>query len=904
MNVSELGEKVKNKYPEYKDLSAGEVGARVLKKYPEYREVVDTPVTDVSHPENYASDPLTWQPPTPEQEEIYKVGADPEAGYVQNIAEAMLDPSELALMATTGALSGARHGVKEAGKRALSWGTYGGSDVLKGGKAFLKEALRHPTKIEKAIPAEKAFPRVKEATEAATMATKGAVESASKVVPAGAETAKVGLEQIGPRAGSFEGFKKAFHDPFPDQSSNVRKFRAYKDTLSAGGKQIRKGKSALSKYADSLGLTKKEKQYLRSTGELPHPEKLVPSKPGKEALWKTEVEAMKEITPAGKGGFLKGLQRGVETPIRMFEKLDPTGKVKKAVYDPIDDADMAAVREFQDHYVPMVKRWKDTKVDADRIGTYMVSRQKEGKKILALMRKKIPDLTEAEYRVVIEMDAEYARLFDRINEARVLSGMKPIGKVENYFTFFKKLNWYKENLGDDILSRPDPMKFLNAEFIEGTTEFIHPSGTSLPFAKGRTKNYIAVDTNAFRSFEKYTGKTLEHIHISPKIAKARDLMNTIKDTHTQEYNDVTNWLDYAAGIRSSGIEKWTNKSVENGIRKLTNNVSMAILAGNVRSAAIQPSVMRNTLVIARPKYTIEGAMSIFSPERRKFIMDNSNIIGRKFDATVADFMSGMGKAKTKVTQAAMKPLAWLDIQAAMASWDAFYRKATGAYKMDHKAAVRWANDWVIKTNASGRNIHRSKIQRSTEGQTLTALQTFVINDWSFLTQDVLGLGKNVPMSKENVGRVLYYIGGTILVNSIYEDGLGVNSPYGTPVRKFKESRDAGLSMSESTVESIKELGDVVPGLGQARFGEGDFGGPLYSTLKKAGGSLVSAAGGDYASLIEPFAKLGGLPGTAQTSKYLQGREGGESVPRSIIGSKSRLEREKKSRTKTSWGSSW
>jgi hypothetical protein len=66
MNLQEFGQTVKQKYPQYKDVSDEELGAKVLEKYPQYRDrvtTVATPTPAESKPNNALSSILDFVAP-------------------------------------------------------------------------------------------------------------------------------------------------------------------------------------------------------------------------------------------------------------------------------------------------------------------------------------------------------------------------------------------------------------------------------------------------------------------------------------------------------------------------------------------------------------------------------------------------------------------------------------------------------------------------------------------------------------------------------------------------------------------------------------------------------------------------------------------------------------------------
>ena len=766
-----------------------------------------------------------WQPPTAEEQALQK----PSEGYdrwYESMGGAMIDPTEMASMAGAGARMAYQAGKPLLGvaKQAANWGAYGFPETLanipKAGKNFMEQILRGMSakNIEKAIPVEQMAPGM-------VSDIAGQLRATPLPSHSGVSGALMPADDVAYKTGMY----------------------AVTETPK---KELTKAKKGLSAYADKMGMTAREKAHLRKTGDVPPPDAVaLPTKAGQTYL--KEKETLQGINERVRRSFFGDVAAVIETPIRMFEKMG--GNAKAQIYDKIDDADTAAVQELVQVITPKVKEWSQG-TNSKRIGKYLIGRQEEGEGILKSMGEVVEPLTGAEKEVVKQMDAMYAQFFNRINEARVLAGKKPIEKVENYHTFFRQMEYLIDKLGMNPLDEVDVKKEL-------AKQFINPNSTYFKQAISRTgEKTIPVELDAFNVFKKYSQSALNHINLSPQIAKARQVVEQIKDVNPEAYRDVTLWLNWVAGKSDEGIlthYPWLRGKVS----EVTKNVGHAVLSFNIRSALIQPTALRNTLAATGPVKTGEGIYALFRPEVRDFIWKNSNLSGRKYDVTVEQMFKGLRGVKEKVSSAGMKLLGALDQQTAAASWYAFYKKATDVMKYQEKQAIRYANDMVVKTQASARRQHISPLQRSALGKAASALQTFVINDWAFLTQDVLGMGKNVPFTKENFGKVFWYITGTTLINSLYEDGLQVNSPYGTPIRAaVQELEKTDATYLSALKAGGKELMDAVPIIGGAvRYGSG-LGGPVIETFDKL-------AHGE--NVYEQILKIGGVPGTAQATKTIR-----------------------------------
>lgn len=649
---------------------------------------------------------------------------------------------------------------------------------------------------------------------------------------------------------------------------------------------LEQAQGQLRKFGKELGLPGHEQALLAKTGTLKPPNMVQAPYKGKAPIYQHEaLSGMNERIRRGIGnkpwkrkvtGFLGEAQAEFETPIRMFEKMG--GNAKKLIYDPIDDADVGAVREFIDRIKPMTKQWKK-QANSKRIGQYLVGRQVGGEEVLKNMGKKvitIDELSGKERQVVSEMDAMYDELFGRINEARVASGLTPMKKVDNYHTFYRQLDYLSDKLGYSPFDVADYDKTI-------AKHYMHPDSTFFSSAMERKAgSRIPVELDAFQTFEKYTQSGLNHAYVSPEISRSRDLLKQIRKSHPENYRDASLWLDYVAGKVPE--ELFGGQYMKRLTNYLTRNVSMSVLSFNLRSAMIQPSALRNTLADVGPKYTLKGATKFMQqaldPKHRKFVHENSNLIARKYDASVEEIFKGFSGAKRKVATIGTKPLQIFDYWTANATWNSYFYKGTDALGMTEKEAIRYANDGVVRSQASGRRTHLTKMQRTGLGKALTGLQTFVINDWAFLTQDILGMGKNVPRTKENLKKVLYYIGGTMMTNSIYEDGLNVHSPFGTPVRATVDALKQDEGWYKALYAGSAQLMETVPMIGGSlRFGST----PLGPVAESVGKAFESASRKEV-----PMSEIGkwlGIPGVAQWGKTARRLDKGLSIPESVVGIK-------------------
>jgi len=434
-------------------------------------------------------------------------------------------------------------------------------------------------------------------------------------------------------------------------------------------------------------------------------------------------------------------------------------------------------------------------------------------------------------------------------------------------------------------------------------KFLHPSMTPFKYAKPRSKVKYPLELDAFTVMEKYLPQAVRHIHMSPRIAKTRELLGLFDEvaqdgsktkwslfqTHPNLANFVDEWLLYQTGIEQGS--KIFHGKLARILTKLNNNMTFALLSWNLRTILIQPSAFRNTLTEIGPKYMLHGIKDLFSAavdhKLWNHAFDKSNVLfGRAFDVSLQQAFDAVrggrfGTIKTVVGKAGMKPLQWFDIATAWATWRGAYKKALAEGLGEFKAA-RYADDIVVKTQASGAPSDIAKIQRTPEGKLVTLLQTFVVNDWGFFMRDVLGVGNPRLNPKDTFGKLLKYVVATTLVNNIYEN-MGMSSPYGTPVKAALEKLEQGESELSAARAAGRELLEGLPMVGGAvRYGSTPFG-PVMQTVGEVAGTVLSDKPFKAGQMTEWGGRIVGIPGTAQVSKATRRLGKGADVWESLVG---------------------
>jgi hypothetical protein len=398
----------------------------------------------------------------------------------------------------------------------------------------------------------------------------------------------------------------------------------------------------------------------------------------------------------------------------------------------------------------------------ERIGTYAIAQQgTRGLEQLASQGiTEIPKLNTREMKAYNEIRSRLEDWHTRINEMRVENGLSPLPKLENYFTFVHtmtalektglKTNYLLER-ADTIMNRYAKAK--QSAFVFGKRRGVDPLGK--------------MELDAINVYRRYASNAIKHVNYTPIVAQVREMLMRLKDGEviepkptggvkkTKKYYNFANENPRAAEF----LREWSNYIADMGqyskmnfgdrvLRRMSENIAISTLGANFRSALIQPTALRNTFAEVG-LHTIEGVVRTLDPKATREVLRKSNVLeSRAYEAIITDLMESLSHgrlapAKQFAAKWSMAGLKWLDMRTAIATWEAGYRRAKSR-RMSEKDAINYADDLVVRTQASALKGDISPIQRSAVGKFFTMFQTFVINDWGYLTKDVLGIrNKNV-----------------------------------------------------------------------------------------------------------------------------------------------------------------
>jgi len=319
----------------------------------------------------------------------------------------------------------------------------------------------------------------------------------------------------------------------------------------------------------------------------------------------------------------------------------------------------------------------------------------------------------------------------------------------------------------------------------------------------------------------------------------------------------------------------------------------------MRSYLIQVGALRNTMIEIGPYWTASGFAQCVTEGRVAFARDNSKVLKpRIFEIFIKQFYEApkgtpLRQFLDKIGESGIWMLKMTDGLSATATWLGAYEKAIKAYKMPHEEAVRYADDVVTITQASGHRhdlpiIQREDLMRSI----LTLFQTFTINEWNFLGERVFGKGPLNLTPKQRFGRIFWFLAATAAFNAIFEDLFQIRSPFPAPEKAIRLALEDEKPLPEVIGAALKETAEQIPIIGGTiRWST------AYKTFVPAGAQLFVdlarllqklISGKNPLEVLKPedfsaIGKLFGIPGTGETEKIIRRLQKGLPLPQAILG---------------------
>jgi lysozyme len=628
---------------------------------------------------------------------------------------------------------------------------------------------------------------------------------------------------------------------------------------------------------------------------------------GKVAISPEWLEAAKASPRTRTPGIVKGLKTSLtkfsELGGKFPELWHASRDARKLLHEDTKIADT--------HIKDLHGEFKNKKL-REEAGALGISQTKNGTEALNTMKVAIPE--RAQYQSLLDrLEPLFEDLHTRLNETRAAIGKRPIPKQEKYLPFFAQESFYdrigKSIKGEKLDKSPvnlvtDGLDGIAQRHAPGTVEatnFRH-------LKRGKLRTGTKLELDPLEMYARYNNTALKHIHNSPINAFVKELTtNTFTDPAGKKYNMRVNnpelaeflgrWSNSIAGVSNVPLPK----GLERGIQRMNSNFTSATLGWSARTALVQPSALLTTGTEFGIAETMKGLRDTIT--RKKVPIDKSRELGpRVHDAFLLDTVSKLDGSKIGAPwrmfkAGSLKGMSYVDYVAAEATW----RTAYNSLKKNKKGAsdleaIRFADDAVVRTQGAGDPGAISPIQMNALGRAATLWQTFTINQANFIAREVLGI-KNPDLKNPQVmARVMKFSIGAGLINALFQEGLGIQGPFPSPINNVLEGLKAGDPSAVIALSTMLEMGEGLPGGGSVKFGSSPLG-PLAEYVGEisniiSGNDVIqknvlpNALAGDKKAMLKLGELLGqglGVPATKQTSKFIRARGRGESVPGAIIG---------------------
>ncbi len=618
----------------------------------------------------------------------------------------------------------------------------------------------------------------------------------------------------------------------------------------------------------------------------------------------------------GKTKLGENLKLAIENPYRIFEGY-PELK-------PLMDGYNVALKEIQqkDRMVGgLVREWRQrpgiTKESGKKIGAYLTSLEKNG---LELLKETGQDrwlrpLNPDEIKITNEVRSYWDKYHGAINNARTLTGEKPMKYEKNYFPWMRNFGLLERAGISPLTDSPAVLEY-------------HLAGVPFKFAKTRRgKSPIPIELDFFNVFDNYSRKANKVISLAPIIAKARGLTSDLVvpksieaakktgpewqtrkttwnmgDDYPELKNYIRDWADTIAGKKFGSTNRYL-RLLEPYARVLAKNTAVATLGINFRTAITQPTAIGLAYKNLGEKYLIQGVWEdLFRPEKVRFAEEWSNVLGpRQMDYTLGlaleprTAVKKLGQKYERFRrQAATISTATMrgaDAETARATWLGAYAKATDGMKLYHYDAIDFADKVVLDTQASGQLGHIAPIQRGDIGAALSVFNTYTINQWNELSKNVLGI-RNPTMKTGDVLKNLARLGvATAVINSIFERGLGLQSPMPAPEIEIQRQIEGGeTNIPKMGLAAAKEMAELLPIIGGTIRWSTPNRTPMPATAQVVADLFRTTAKLtqlDFSKInlrdFEAILKTAGIPGTSQVMKYYARRKAGMGHVEAIVG---------------------
>ena len=507
-------------------------------------------------------------------------------------------------------------------------------------------------------------------------------------------------------------------------------------------------------------------------------------------------------------------------------------------------------------------------------------------------------LTPAEKLAKQETIKFYNKMLDEINLAREAVGREPIKPFgENTYTPLATRRATTASMLLNMLAKGEDVIGKTADelvsHIEEQAKNAKAAGNvTFHNVKIKTFNVVKPEMDARELMHSYINDSARYIALQPFTVYVADALkvNSINgvsfNIHTLgagaavAHNRIMNDMGFLQmGHRFA--ENMQNTKENNKLRafaaRIQNNVAGATILYNTAVIVNQLAAFRNTFAKFGPKAIYDMSINLVKlaniKELKKTMME-SDILYARYHEPFREFYEGVKRVRKNIQDAGIFASKVVDLAIATAT----YKTAKERYLRDNpgdvKGAISYASEIVAKTQASTLLFDRAPIQRGILGIYITTFANAPLADYGFLVHDILGYHRNMDKLEKAIA-ITNYILATAMINTLYEEVLGMESVFPAFISRYVDLKERGFDDQYVYYSILTEALKAYP-LGQgARMG-GSALGPVVTHMDMI---MRGSADPRYAgkAIYAAMAMLLGLPGMAQTRRIIRAAEEGGSV---------------------------
>ena len=553
----------------------------------------------------------------------------------------------------------------------------------------------------------------------------------------------------------------------------------------------------------------------------------------------------------------------------MQSAVDALGEFgRKHLYEPLLDATAGQNRMKKFMHTQLDKWAKGLKLTdkmAERIGNYAMSIQHNG--IQRLQQMGVTplvwtDLTYVEQTAFKSLESFYEHMYDLSNEARIKSGYAPLKKVANYNPM-QTIYTFTEAAVDDIALWRRDIKWAQKKFA-------NMQKPTWAYKRGKVgQPGVVYELNILKQMKKHSDSVLWHVYLSPLVASIHELLSKHDVTGlpgwkqavnptTGKFAKVTKYslrkeapevygalANYANFVHSRYVKRAIKiRALSDLALKLSHNVGFAYVAGNLQTVLNQFGSVVNTLSLSDPISTMYGVTKTALPNEWNTALRESRFLRERINTPYELFMgtpakparTRIGKGYEYIKQATLVPMQFADAYNVMLSWQTGKAYAEMYYNLKGMDAIRYADEFAVKAQSSSLPVHTPPLMRTDIGRVATVLQTFQINQFNVMIDDILKVkGGNKRNKLERIMRPLLLASSIWAFNSLYKDGLKVVSPFPSPIDYYLETLMETESNPAAIIEGMLAFRDAIPFISSGKYGGGVMG-PVVQAFEEGTGT--------------------------------------------------------------------